>query len=214
MALTTWKSDPKDTTTTHVGCVLDTWECTVQYMSDVWDIARKVLVWNIEKGAPETKIIYYMGGGGDAVVDATDEVKAASDTYKARQKAEEDCRRVERCIVEARQKAEAKHNFPVKGKTMVVKRGYKAVKRGMEGVVFWVRDEVVTDSWGWGNRDCPRVRVGLRTSDAKDAKGNWADVIWCNASQLCNKAEFEHTIPDDLMAELQEAEDRLNQLNS
>jgi hypothetical protein len=193
MALTTW-TDRQPASTRFEGLVLKEWVQEDRVMSDVYANCTYILVWDEEKDEPRSiRVQAHFECDPTRArieVDATPEVVAKWEAHKARQSAIRRLQTARSEVLRDRQRAESEHHNPVKGKVMVVKRSWKEVKRGMEGEVFWVR----------GNR------VGLRTSDAKNDKGNWADVIWCNASQLCNKAEFEHTIPDHLMRNVQDAE--------
>jgi len=66
------------------------------------------------------------------------------------------------------------HHSTDNGKEMVVTRGWKHIKRGMAGKVFWKRGE----------------RVGLRMGEEKDDKGFWKDTFFCQESQLGNPKPF------------------------
>jgi hypothetical protein len=76
--------------------------------------------------------------------------------------------------IESLQHQYGMHHSPDNGKEMIVIRGWKHIKRGMRGIVFWQR----------GNR------VGLRLDDERCEKGFYKNTLWCNESQLGNPVPF------------------------
>ena len=167
------------TWTTHEGLVVSPrvgQEARV--MSDVWDTMFTCEVWDPEKRAAETLVLFYADMGlksADVVVDAPAGVLAEVAAQKA---AAEVARRArERASYEAAALEAARKVWdrPAKGKVMEVVRGRK-VKPGTVGEVFWLDD--------------PRnpSRVGLALSGRKDARGYNADVAWVDAAYLRNTA--------------------------
>jgi hypothetical protein len=143
---------------THVGLVLGLSERNGYHDSDFY-----AYVWNWEKQEPE-EIFYattrFPSTGANAVVDATAEVVAAYDAYRAK-KAEQ--KAAAQAVEDAKQIAV--------GKKVVVARGRK-VPKGTVGKVIWLGQ----GDWGW--------RAGVATSEKKDATGKYADVVWTAAKNL------------------------------
>jgi len=164
------------------GCVVATFSREERVMSDVWASCSYAIVYS-----PET--IQYAGQEGSGfqtirtgcsefsgvydatvtVVDATEEIKAAYAAFLAGKAAGESFARAEReqAAHEARVLAEKRRI--ANGKLVRVTRGRK-VPKGTQGRVFWMKD----DTWG--------VRLGIATSDRKDARGRNLDVAWVAAS--------------------------------
>ena len=179
MAITNRKTG----TVTHEGLVLEAGLCQCdRVMSDIYADQWYALVWDPEKGEPRkvlTASSFELSTVScTAEVDATPEVRAAYEGRLARLEAAQKVANEARCRAAAEQHARELHDAPTDGKRMLVVRSWKAVRRGTEGEVFWVR----------GNR------VGLRTSDRKE-DGRWADVVWCQASQLRNAEPFSGMTP-------------------
>jgi hypothetical protein len=169
---------------THVGVVLATRVDVERIMSDVWEDIRKAVVWSDEKNAPETLWVsqgYPSRETASVEIDATPEVQAKYAAWLEieRQKQEklEAQRRFEARIAEEKR--------VTRGKRVVVARGRK-VPQGTTGIVFWVGDS----QWG--------LKVGIATSERKDARGRNLDVAW-TYEKNCDVI-----LPENIVAEIQE----------
>jgi len=158
----------------HVGQVvaLDA-DYNVRKMSDIWADDFYAVVWT---GTMPTRVFLYSNFElqdqvARATIDATPEVLAA---YKAWQEAQaEQARKAEqaRCDREAAERAEIAAKDPQKGRRVRVVRG-RNVPIGTEGVVIWR-----------GSNDYGE-RVGIATSDRRDANGKNLDVVWTAVSNV------------------------------
>jgi hypothetical protein len=158
----------KSDTVKHVGQTVEVYSKVERIMSDVWDDVWYSINYD---AANMTFITERLPHCGSHAVDATDEVKAiyaafkdgtqlghafaSAENYQARRVAEE--------LAEKRR--------ITKGKVVRVVKGRK-VPKGTQGEVFWMRNDV------WG------MRLGIATSDRRDARGNWADVAWVAADNV------------------------------
>ena len=140
--------------TTHVGLVLSLREANGRDDSDFY-----ALVWNEEKGAPES-IMYATTRGwtypNGASIDATEEVKAKYAAYCAVYAA---ARKLER------EKAEAA--VPAKGKrakTVRSVKGKSAIEKGVTGTIFWVGVDKFSRSY-YGA--APKLRIGFEADDGR-----------------------------------------------
>ena len=128
----------------HEGLVLATGEHNHCDDSDFYAI-----VWDAEAGLPR-EIEYATTRGwtyaNSATVDATDEIRAAYETYR---------RELARAQSAARDAAEAA--TPRVGKTVRVIKGRK-IPIGTVAEVTWYGAGKV---YGYGSRDCPPMRVGI-----------------------------------------------------
>lgn len=192
MAITTWNSATPDLqSTTHKGLVLARYVREERVMSDIYANCEYALVWDPETlNTKEIRVraLFELDPRCSRIeIDANMWIHALWQARKARDVAQQKLNQYQQRVDQITADQEREFNSPVFGKTMVVTRSWKTVKRGVSGIVFWIR----------GNR------IGLRTSDAKDSKGGWADVLWCQASQLANAQEFEPVLDDCHMAQLQ-----------
>jgi hypothetical protein len=128
----------------HAGLVLATGEHNHYDDSDFYAI-----VWDAEAGAPR-EVEYATTRGwtyaNSATIDATPEVRAAYDAYRARLAAERQA---------AREALEAA--TPYAGKTVRVVKGRK-IPVGTVAVVTWYGEG---RSYGYGSREAGPMRVGL-----------------------------------------------------
>lgn len=156
----------------HQGCVLSTSSREERVMSDVWAICHyATVIVNGEIQTVGTGCSEFSGHYDATVVtvDATEDAKADFAAYTA------GCVRGARFAAAEREQADrevrevaAKRRIE-KGKLVRVTRGRK-VPKGTQGRVFWMKD----DQWG--------MRLGIATTDRKDAQGRNADVAWVAAS--------------------------------
>ena len=144
------------------GAVLETGH---QSWYDDWD--ELVIVWNKEKNAPESRIVYSTRFGcGDVSckIDATDEVKAKYAAHKRelafRKLKSEDNKRAHRVR---------------KGSEVVVVAGRK-VKKGTKGVVFWEGER----RFGYSLVKT----LGVAVDGLKDLNNKWAEVVWVNVNNV------------------------------
>jgi|APSaa5957512622_1039677.scaffolds.fasta_scaffold14716_2 hypothetical protein len=166
----------KRTWTTHEGLVVgDQYSQEDRVMSDVYATGYYCTVFNPETDSVETKCLGHAfelcSVYGNATVDApmTLRLELEERQEKVDAAAKEAARL--RAEKEAEERRLAEHNRPMHGKVMQVIRGRK-VPKGTVGRVFWT-----------GNG-----RVGLATSNRKDAHGRFADVAWVDAAYLANMA--------------------------
>ncbi|KPL02541.1 MAG: hypothetical protein AMK75_02595 [Planctomycetes bacterium SM23_65] len=189
MAIKRWKTyeDKKagePPTVSYEGRVLrKPWPECERVMSDIYADVMYTLVWDDEAG--RAKKLYLKAcfecdvSAYECEVDASPEILVA---HEANRKYEAALSRARKRLREARKAAdyrERTHHEVAKDKRMVVHRSYKEVRRGMEGIVFWIQNRGAS------------TRVGLRTSEEKDSNGRYKDVFWANASQLENAEPFE-----------------------
>lgn len=164
---------PVHTKITYKGCVIEQFSKVDRVMSDIYADCTYARVW--DKEAQEIRSIsvkahFELDNTIYSITpDLTPENAKAVETFKA--KIAEEKREMSRKIeIEHLQE---QHNRVERGKRMRIVRGRKG--KGKEGIVFWMRDG----------------RVGVRHSDAKNAKGHWADVTWVNREEyLVNCEEF------------------------
>lgn len=148
--------DPLYIETTHVGCVLSTYERNGYDDSDFYAV-----VWNDEQGKPQ-HICYATTRGwtypNGAVVDATPEVLAKYEAWQ--RKVSEDKRRED----DVRQA-----KMPYKGRAVEVTSGRK-VKIGTIATVFWFGedkyrstryDNPMADALGLHKYNASRYRIGI-----------------------------------------------------
>ncbi len=151
---------------TYQGCVVEEVVREERIMSDVWATCRYAIVWDAEKSKFLTVSLGNSEFSGTwssnlVKVDATAEVlelwnvHRLAESYRDRL-LESDRRYYNELTVKM---------TIANGKTVRVVRGRK-VPQGTEGVVFWMRDG----------------RLGLRTSDRRNDRGQWADVVWVTAN--------------------------------
>lgn len=131
----------------YEGCCLEPYtQYSVRIMSDVWTDIHGVVVWDESEGKPlriQTSSGEF-GASATYTLDATPEIVAKYEAWKAADEAEKEERRLHREAAEAafRQKqaeADARKDLiesPTKGDTVVVVRGRK-VPKGTVGVVRW-----------------------------------------------------------------------------
>jgi len=159
----------------YVGAVVAlTADYNVRVMSDIWADEFYAVVWT---GNGTTRVFTHSNFECDtrntkAEVDATPEVMAAYEAWKA---AEADRVRKEyevRCERERLEREEKERLEPKMGRRARVVRGRK-VPVGTEGVVFWKG----TGEYG--------ERLGLATTDRK-VNGRYADVVWVASSNVEN----------------------------
>ena len=166
----------KNDETSYEGCVLGTWENNKFRDSD-WYAA----CWDDE----ESKVVKVLfdttrfAGGGNAIVDATDD---------ALEKSEKWLRDLAEKMV--RKNAERKANEVKKGRTVRVVKGNK-VDHGTEGKLFWSRDHR------------HYTRIGIALSEERGADGKYKDVAWTYLrnvevanpeKHMPSEAELEHRI--------------------
>lgn len=167
------------TRTSHEGLVLGApVGRDVRIMSDVWEWARFVPVWNPTSAKIEEVCLGYSYGmsseTGESVEDATLEVKAAADAHRAKLAAE----KAEREAAYRLAEAQAEHDRPLRGKTMQVVRGRK-VPKGTVGTV------VITGKSQYG------PYAMLATTERKLANGRYADTVFINPAYLVNARPLE-----------------------
>lgn len=156
--------------TSHVGLVLELKERNGYDDSDFYAV-----VWNPEKGEPET-VEYATTRGwtypNEATIDATPEVVAAYHEYRER-------KRVEYAVKQARREAKV----PRKGRLVRVARGRK-VPIGTVGTVAWIGDDKYWRGWSGRNAwvldqlayvELGRYRVGIDTDNGR---------VWTNAKNV------------------------------
>lgn len=148
----------------HEGVVLETGERNYHDDSDfyaiVWDEATQSIK-NVDYDTTRG------GGGGNAVIDATDEVKAKANAYLEVWSYNR--------LVAADREAAAK---VTKGRRVRVKKG-RTAPVGVEGTVFWVGEARRFNHYGPAS-----VRIGIATSDRKDERGRNIDVVWSYAHNV------------------------------
>ena len=198
MAITISPKDaPENSVTAHEGLVLEVFEKEERIMSDVWEMMSWVTVWDEESNAPKSDRRRNMGNHwSDSIrvtVDATPEIVAKFDAWKELRNAKSVLSGAHSDIAQANSRASADHHTPANGKTVVVTRSHKESRKGDIGIVFWHRGG----------------RSGIRTSDRKNATGQWADVLWVNDTRLANAVEFMPTVDKWLMKRLQDAQARV-----
>lgn len=185
MAVTTWNSDPDhpyaipaNAVTKYEGLVLETSYKIKRVMSDIYADIYFAVVWNPDTQAPETVETHsaFELDRRRAIVkvDATPEVRAAYKAYREAETKRFEAQEARRALENLVQNEFKRHCEPQVGQTVVVTRGRK-VKKGTNGVIFWMKNG----------------RAGVRTSDRKDTKGQWADVVWVNVAYLTNMAPFQ-----------------------
>ena len=166
-----WRPSEEDKTTTYVGCVVATYTDVKRVMSDIYADVYYAIVWDVAsnsfKHVEYASAFELQSRQGTAIVDASPTLAAQWTAEKKRVADERELARAAAARTALQAHLEKMHNMPTAGKRMVVCRGRK-VAIGTSGVVFWLRDG----------------RVGLRTSDRKDARGKWMDIVWVNASNL------------------------------
>ena len=149
------------------GRVIGVYMRDYRAMSDVYTYATFASVWN---GTCIEEVLVNANfecdcSCGNAQVDATTEVLASVAAFKAEAEAKELARVAalrERAAEEARKR-------PDKGRTVKVVRGRK-VPIGTVGVVFWAGID------GYGTQ-----KIGIATSDRKDASGRYIDAVFTAA---------------------------------
>ena len=152
-------------TVRHVGMTVTTFSRVERIMSDVWEDVLYIVSYD---PATESFVTEHAPHCGAFAVDATEEVKALYEAYKAGKAAGESFANSERAIATIeRQRLEYMRRI-AKGKVVRVVKGRK-VPVGTQGEVFWMKDS----AWG--------MRLGIATSDRTDARGNWMDVAWVAA---------------------------------
>lgn len=140
-------TDPNTDKPSYEGHCLETYtDHSVRIMSDVWANFYGVVVWDSETAAPKKVQLgnSEFGYEGEATLDATPEVVALYEAWKARQaaQAEEARLHAEEIAKENRAKedeAEARAwliERPTKGDKVVVVRGRKVAK-GTVGIIRW-----------------------------------------------------------------------------
>lgn len=238
----------------YVGCVLSTGSRVIRVMSDVWSDEHYAVVWTGTDTKSVTLSVAEFGTSAHATVDATPEVVAAYEVWKAEQDrlSQEAAERA----YQAQREEEAREaclSFD-KGDRVKVFKGRKVAK-GTTGVVIWkghgdwglrvgIKDDAGTVHWtardnvckvtdkpegmSWvdylnkqeedeAEREaaCPKKgeyvliltgpeadksgivfwerngRLGVATSDRKDASGKNADVAWVNAADCRHLTEAE-----------------------
>lgn len=147
-----------------VGATLEEYSDVERIMSDVYATVGYVRIWDAELGAPRsirlwTEGFEYGGNMNVVTIDATPEVRAAFEAYKAEQKA---LKRAEEAARYAAIEA-ARAKEPRRGRTIKVVKGRK-VPKGTTGVCIWIGE----GDWG--------TRVGLKTEDGT--------VYWTAASNV------------------------------
>lgn len=148
----------------YEGAVLATGERNGYDDSDFYAV-----VWDDVKGKITT-VDYDTtrgGGGGNAVIDATDEAQAKANAYLEAWAYGR--------LVEADRAAAAKVE---KGRRVRVKKG-RTAPVGVEGTVFWVGEARRFNHYGPAS-----VRIGIATSDRKDERGRNIDVVWSYAHNV------------------------------
>jgi hypothetical protein len=154
-----------------VGCVLETYNSDYRAMSDVYTWATFALVWT---GSEAREVLVNANfecdqSGGAAVVDATPEVVAEWNAWKAAKEARANEARLLRAEMDRQRELVA----PKKGRMVEVVKGRK-VPVGTAGLVFWEG----TDNYG-------NAKLGLATSNRKtirNGRESYADVVWVAAS--------------------------------
>jgi hypothetical protein len=141
-------------------------------MSDVWADIYMACALNPD-GTLDRRCVGNSEFGCDfrPTVDSSPEGKAA---YAAALEAEAAAREASRNAraAEARKYAEeCEARVPRKGRKVIVVRGRKVAK-GTTGIVMWYGDS----KFGY--------RVGIATSDSRDSRGFYADVVWTAASNV------------------------------
>lgn len=172
MAITTRDTRTGTIETTHAGAVIRHYTREVRAMSDVYCDATFALIWDVEKReAREISVVYHFECDSRVIVSIEDDAPDGVREFLAQRNARINVHD----WIRARRAAELDaHNYIRNG--MSVRSTYKRGKnKGVEGVVFWMRDG----------------RAGVRTSDRKDGK-NWADVAWVDAGRLENAVPCEY----------------------
>jgi hypothetical protein len=134
-------------------------------MSDVWASVGYATVWDAAEGKFLVRVVSNSEFSGHynstiVTIDATPEVlelwavAERGKAYAERLRAEEQAYWAD---------FQRKATIAI-GKRVRVVRGRK-IPVGTEGTVFWLRDG----------------RIGARTSDRRDARGQWTDVAWVDA---------------------------------
>jgi len=179
MAVITWnQGTPEIKTTSYEGLVIATYVREGKVMSDVYDNFYYALVWDVEAKKSKEVTVAIAGNytGFMITPDAPRHILDAYDTEQSIREKRILLQRAKAAVERSYEYARDRHNEPIFDKKMVVVRSYKAVKKGMTGICFWVKNN----------------RVGLRTPESKKVNGQWTDVIWCQWSQLANAEEFIH----------------------
>jgi len=137
-----------------VGATLEEYSDVERIMSDVYATVGYVRIWDAELGCPRSIRLWTEGfssdGSNEVTIDATPEVRAAFEAYKAEQKA---LKRAEEAARYAAIEA-ARAKEPRRGRTIKVVKGRK-VPKGTTGVCIWI---------GNGHYG---IRVGLKTADGE-----------------------------------------------
>jgi hypothetical protein len=157
----------------HVGLVVAKRFTVERIMSDVYASVYTAIVWNQSESKFES--VRYadseFSGVWDASiceVDAPAELIAQYEESERQRKEAIEAAIIARRAEEAAQRVMDERRRIVNGKTVKVVKGRK-VPVGTTGIVFWTK----YDTYG--------LRCGIRTSDEKDNRGNWKDVVWVDA---------------------------------
>lgn len=158
----------------HEGCVVEMFSRTEQIMSDVWAQVYYAVVWDLELERPVRIWTHTEGEHGGfyrkANIDASKEINQA---YLAWSEGESVGKvfadRLDQYDTEQMLMDSQRRQSCPKGRKVEVFKGRK-VPVGTSGTVFWSG----VDNFG-------RVKLGLFTSERRDSKGRYADVVWVAA---------------------------------
>ena len=157
--------------TEHVGNVVKTEQTSERIMSDVWDTATWVIVFNPNTCGFERKFISYMWEQRNNNelhfynVDASEDIKEIFQIWNVG-------KQLQNAFREYDNREQVKHEdriTPNNGKWVTVVKGRK-VPVGTKGLVFWTG----TDNYG-------NTKVGIATTSRK-VSNRYADVVWTAAS--------------------------------
>lgn len=152
-------------------------------MSDIYATEYYAIVWDEKEQAPVdipfSSSFELVTECGTAEVDADEATLAAYRAWEAAKAEAREKQGRERLV----QRLISKHSSAALGTEVIVLKGRK-VPKGTIGTVFWLKNG----------------RAGVRTSDRKDARGRWVDVVWVDADYLGNTEKFnlsDHWDPSD-----------------
>ena len=154
-------------------------------MSDVWDTVSYAVVAENDGTFGIKRLGSYEFGVKSTEVDAPVSLRAAYERFEreqedARQTRETELARAREAQAAALRAAEQARlaALPKRGDKVEVKVDGRCrnplvkAANGKSGQVFWVRDG----------------RYGVALSDARDARGNFTDVVWCYTTQIVKVA--------------------------
>jgi hypothetical protein len=157
--------------TEYVGQVVKTEQTSERIMSDVWDTATWVIVFNPTTCGFERKFITYTYEQRNDkelhfyTVDATDDIKEVFHIWNVG-------KQLQTAFREYDNREQAKHEdriTPNNGKWVTVVKG-RNVPKGTTGLVFWTG----TDNYG-------KTKVGIATTARKE-NNRYVDIVWTAAS--------------------------------